>query len=54
MVGDPLNVTLIEPYKVVLSTDKIDLGQTKIQYNISDMEPGVIKAKIHNYTGLEC
>ena len=54
MVGDPLNATSIDPYRIVLSTDKFDLGQTKIPYNITEMDTGLIRARVRNDTGLSC
>jgi hypothetical protein len=53
-VGDPLNATKIDPYRIVLSTDKLDLGQTKIPYNFSELNTGIITALVRNDSGLAC
>jgi hypothetical protein len=49
-----LNAAKIDPYRIVLSTDKFDLGQTKIPYNITEMDTGLITANVRNDTGLDC
>ena len=54
MVGNPADVSKLEPYRIVLKTDKFDLGQTKIPYNITLMESGIIRARVRNDTGLAC
>lgn len=50
VVGDPENVWKLEPYKIILSTDKFDLGITKIPYNITQLDNGLIRTTIRNET----